>query len=226
VKRGDDTAYIQGPGRLEDLGVRVKGNLDVIAEPLAQERRFALHQVEDTWPGQVVLFGGQRIGLEGAKPVLLPQPQGILQGLLGRCAARVLVDADAFPAPAPQQLIHGDAERLALDVPQGMIDRAQRREEHCASRKARTKVDPLPDSLNVQRIQTDQPILEVVDYLRRRQVRAHAVGLAHALKPLVGGDLHKAEVPPADLYQIRGDGGDLHVELPRMVRRDVSPLAS
>ena len=57
---------------------------------------------------------------------------------------------------AAQQLVHGQAERLALDVPQRHVERAQRVDLLAARRIEPGDVHLLPDGLDPERVLSDQ----------------------------------------------------------------------
>ena len=82
--------------------------------------------------------------------------------------ARVRVDADPVARRPAEQFVHGHAERLALDVPQRLVDAAQRAGENRAAAIERVPVDRLPVMHHGARILADQVRLDLFDGRLRR----------------------------------------------------------
>src|SRR5438445_9018835 len=80
-------------------------------------------------------------------------------------AAGVGVNADTLPGRATQEFVDRDAQRLAFDVPQGLIDAAERA---CQDRPASVKrmtVDCLPVVYHLPWVLADQVRLDLLDRL-------------------------------------------------------------
>ena len=116
------------------------------------------------------------------------------------------VQTDAVPAPAAQQVPHGRPVVLALDVPEGDVDRADRARERGAPER-RGAVVGLPVVLDAERVLPDQVGLEpLYDALHRFRV-APARRLAQPRQPGVGADAHQvlgAYANRLDLFDLHG----------------------
>ena len=102
------------------------------------------------------------------------------------------VGAQVVPALAAQQLVDGNVEGLALDVPQGDVQGGDPGEDHRAAVLAPEGafVELIPDDFVVQRVHADDESGQVLDHAERRG-GGHAVGqsgLAVSVDPLVGVD--------------------------------------
>src|SRR5262249_58722513 len=123
--------------------------------------------------------------LDGRVAVLLDRGLDALGELARLGPADALVDPDLLPALAAQQPVDGQADRLAGDVPQRLLDPADRRVEHRAAREPAEVVQHRPEVLDVAWVLPDEPILEVMDRGNRRLVRPARIRLADAADALV-----------------------------------------
>ena len=114
--------------------------------------------------------------------------------------ARMRVDADAVARGAAQQFVHRHPERLALDVPQRLIDARQRAGEDRAAAVERVAVNRLPVMHHATGILTDQVRLDFLHRLGTRQRAPFGDRLAKPDDALVGVDL---EEQPARLDEDR-----------------------
>jgi len=93
-----------------------------------------------------------------------------------------VADDPIADAPA-QKLVDRDAERLALDVPEGDIDGADRRAEHPTRGKEAAPEHPLPEMLDPHGVLADQQGLQMADPLSHGHLAPGEPGLAHAPDP-------------------------------------------
>src|ERR1700734_2416807 len=118
------------------------------------------------------------------------------------------VDTHAIARGAAQQLIDGNSERLALDVPQRLIDAAQgAREDWTAAIEGMT-VDGLPMVSDAARILADQVRLDFLDCLAAGERAAFGDGLS---KPDNSGVRVDLEEHPARLHQKGFEPGHFQV---------------
>jgi hypothetical protein len=116
------------------------------------------------------------------------------------------VDSHPVAGRAAQQLVDGDAERLPLDVPQGLVDAAQGRRQDGAAAVERVAVDRLPVVDDAARVLPDQRRRDLLDRGPDGQRAAFDDGLAEADDPRVGVHL---EEEPARLDEERLELRDL-----------------
>ena len=92
------------------------------------------------------------------------------EALAGGDVAAGLVDSDAVVGLSPEQRMNRLAGVLARDVPEGVVDSAERHGEHAAPPVEQGRaVHLVPELLDVERIGADQQVLEMaVDDLDRR----------------------------------------------------------
>ena len=128
-----------------------------------------------------------------------------LNELIPGIAEDVVVDPRPVPGLAAHELVHGHAEVLSGDVPEGDVEGADRAHDGGAAKVAEP-VHVLPVVLDAQRVLADQVASELVDGRLRRLEEAPRARLADARQPCVGVDLR--EQVPVDRYRL--DGGDLH----------------
>ena len=156
-------------------------------------------------------------------PAGLDEADARLGDLLRRVAARpVGVEADPVAHPAAEQLVDRDAERLAEDVPQRLLDAGDGAADDHAAAPERVAVDRLPVVLDPRRVLADQVLLDVVDRADDRLGFSFQTGLADAGDPGVGRDLDEDQVRPAGEEDVRDDVGDGEVQ----VRPAAMPLCS
>jgi hypothetical protein len=111
---------------------------------------------------------------------------------------------------AAEQLVDRHAERLALDVVQGDVDRRDRGREDAAALEVVRPVHLLPQRADVHRVLADQELAEVPDRGRDGLLAAREPRLAPADDPLVGLDLDDQLVALADEGRTARDLADLH----------------
>ncbi len=111
---------------------------------------------------------------------------------------------------AAQQLVDRDVQRLALDVPEGDIDRGERGGYRAFGRKEPSPREGLPEMLDTKRVLTDQQGLEMLDRAGDRQLTAGQTRFADAGDPFVGVDDDEEEVAKPAPDGIAGDIGDAH----------------
>ena len=110
------------------------------------------------------------------------------------------VDAQFVPAGAAQQFVDRHAQRLALDVPQRLIDGADAAVDHRSAALAPEGLaeEPVPHLLDAKRVCADQVMLgHILDHAESGRC-ARAVGQGHfaqSADPLVGSDLHDDRIP-------------------------------
>ena len=119
--------------------------------------------------------------------------------------ARVGVDAHPPPRGAAQKLVHRNAERLALDVPEGHVDAAQGAGEDRPAPVEGVTVDRLPVVDDLARVLADQVGLDLLDGRRDRERAPLDDRLAQADDPGIGVHL---EEEPARLDQQGLEPGD------------------
>ena len=144
-----------------------------------------------------------------AGPAVLHELGGFLDHS-GARRERCREGRDAVAMLAAEQLVHGDAERLALDVVEGDVDRRDGAAKHPAALEILASVHLLPEGAGAHRIPADEKLTVVLD---RADDRALAIGharLAPAVEPFVGLDLDDQLVPVADPDRIGVNGGYLH----------------
>ena len=135
--------------------------------------------------------------LERRVAVPLDQGERPLGRLLRSAPAGVLIDPNAIAHRAAEELPHRHAERLALDVPQGVFDTRNRAQYRRPRRKARAVVHQCPEMLDPQGVLAGDPRRKVVDRRDGGQVRTDRVRLADPMHPFIRRDLdeHKVATP-------------------------------
>ncbi len=127
------------------------------------------------------------------------------------------VAARVIAGPAAQQVVYGDAKRLAAQVPQGDIDRGHRSRVHVPPAEELAPPQRLPDVLDPGGIHPPQDGRIGVDEALERQLLPIDAGLPEPGQPLVGVDLDECVVAfraRSVMYEERLDVGDLHLALP------------
>ncbi len=131
--------------------MEIDADIDVLASRLAErgERIGGLLDLawrgHDAQPRRV-----QHARLEGGEAFLLPLFNGV------RAAAHVGIDPHAVARRAAEQLVDRHAQRLALDVPQGLLDAAQGAGEDRSAAIKGMAIDGLPMVHHLPRILADQ----------------------------------------------------------------------
>src|ERR1700709_1990035 len=90
------------------------------------------------------------------------------------------IDANAVAHGAAEQLVNRNAERLAFDVPQGLIDAAQSAGEDGAATIERMAIDGLPVFSNRARILAHQVRFNLFDGFGAGEGAAFGDGFAQA----------------------------------------------
>ena len=140
-------------------------------------------------------------GLEGV-PTLgdqILQRRGIASGML--------VHADAVAGGAAEEFVDRNAQGLAGQVPQGLLDAAQGAGEDRAAAVEGVPVHGLPVMHDPGRVLADQVGFELGDGLGAGQGAALGDGLAQPDQAFIGVDL---EEQPARLDEEGFHPGDLH----------------
>ena len=97
---------------------------------------------------------------------------------------------------AAEQLVHGHAERLALDVPERRVDRGDRRHRDRAAPPVRALVQVLPGVFDPARIAADEQRHDVLGRGRRHgQLTPVERRIAETVDAVLGRDLQRDEVP-------------------------------
>jgi hypothetical protein len=124
------------------------------------------------------------------------------------------VEADAVADRPPEQLVDGHAERLGLEVEQGILDGADRLLDHAPAGLATDGVELGDDGLEGPGIATDHLGGQPVDHRGDAEPAERLVVLAPADQPIVGGELEEVEVALAGIGVQVLHPGDLHGVLP------------
>src|SRR5438309_598301 len=103
-----------------------------------------------------------------------------------------------FVDGAPQEPYDRGAEELALDVPEGDVDRAYReaRDAAVVPVPPRLVAERLPDRVRVERVRADDVLGHSFDDRLRREARLRELGdrFAPPNDPVLRGDLHSTEL--------------------------------
>ena len=112
-------------------------------------------------------------------------------------AVGVPVDGDAVAAPAAQQLVHGQAGHLALDVPEGRVDGRDRGHGDRAAAPVAALVEELPGVLDAGRVPAEEQRADVVgEVAGHGELAPVEGGIADPGDALVRGELQGHEVAP------------------------------
>ena len=140
---------------------------------------------------------------------------GIFVRTVARIGPAIGIGADMFAALTTEELIDRDAERLALDVPQRLLDRA-----HSGKDDRATALGPegviihiAPQLFDAERIFAENEGLDQVPDHAGGCGAADAVGdrgLADPGYALVGRNLDKHRMQPIDRDEIDARSGDFH----------------
>ncbi len=148
---------------------------------------------------------GQRADRVEAGPVLDPVGETDPPG-----AAMRPVEPQPVAHRAAEQLVHRNAERLCLDVDEGVLDRGDRLLVDAVGGLPGQAVQEGGDLLDWPRIHADQPLAQSPD----DAAQALGAEILHELRPadqaVVGGDLQEREIPPAGVAVQVLDFGDPH----------------
>jgi hypothetical protein len=154
-------------------------------------------------PGRAGLEGGEALG-----PLFADQFRG----------AGVGIDSDALAGRAAEQLIDRHTEQLSLDIPERLIDTAQRRGQDRATTIEGVAIDRLPVMGDIARILADQIGLHLADRLGAGSGPSLGDRLTKTDHARIGMDLQKE---PARLDQKCLELGDFDALTNRVTRRGV-----
>ena len=204
--------------------MRVKPDVYVRPNRLADGREALGGPRDDGYPRQLVAVGRMGRHLQGGVTVLVYKLAGMGGDGLRRGAAATLVDADAVAALAAEQPVHRHPGRLARDVPERVLDPADGRVDDRAARKARVRVEVVPDTVDIAGIASGDPTLEVADGRRDRLVRPDRIGFTQADQSLIGVDPHDERIPPGQWRGVGLDLRDLHGLTPSVLTPALSTM--
>ncbi len=125
------------------------------------------------------------------------------------------VDADLVAELAAQQFVDRHAQRLALDVPQGLLDRADRGEDHASTalRPERMVVHLGPNLLDSEGISTHQHRFNQVLHHRGGAGAANSISngrFADAGQALIGDEFEEDRMEAADLDEVNSGCRNFH----------------
>jgi hypothetical protein len=176
-----------------DRAVEVDADVGIRTNSLAQHREVVGRLLHEAWrldesrpaPRAVLIAAAQvRSGLEGGEALRLLRLDRVNR-------ARVRVDADAVASRPTQQFMDRHAKRLALDVPQRLVDARQRAREDRAAPVERMAIDRLPVMDHAAGILTDQVGRDLLHRLGTGQGSPLGDRLTKSNDALVGVDLEK-----------------------------------
>src|SRR6266508_4619321 len=111
---------------------------------------------------------------------------------------------------AAEQFVDRDAQRFALDVPEGDVDGGDGGGGDLAGREEAAPEHLLPEVLDAAGVLADEEGLEVLDHALDGELAAGDAALADAGDALVGVDDDEEVVPAAAPDGVDLDVGDLH----------------
>ena len=139
----------------------------------------------------------------------------VVQRFAGRGVLDMGVQRHALPDRPAEELVHGHAEHLALDVPQGDVDRAEQAGDDAARADPQEAAeDALPYLLDVRRVEPHDERTYGVDTPEEQLVGLRQRGLADAGHALVGEHLDEEERGAVRRRQVRSHIRDLHSSIP------------
>ena len=113
-----------------------------------------------------------------------------------RRAIGMAIDHAALARRAAEQLIDRQPRELALDVPQGHVDRRDRRHRHGPATPIGALIEKLPDILDPVRVAPDQTGDDMLRKIGRDcQLAAVERRIADAGRAVVAFDLQRREIP-------------------------------
>src|SRR5439155_25569609 len=122
-------------------------------------------------------------------------------------AVRVAVDEDAVARAPAEQLVHGHAGRLALEVPERGVDGRDRGHPDGPAAPVRALVQVLPRVLDPRRVASDEQRADVILEVRRdRELAPVERRVAEAREALVCRELQRDEVPAGRADDHAGPG--------------------
>lgn len=181
-----------------------KPEIDRVADRLA-DRRDDRHRLADRATTRPLLPTRQERGRAQRRVAALDCGAGARREGGGGIADHVGEDAHPLAHLTAEQRGDRLVDRLAEDVPEGDVDRAERRAEDRAAevRVARDRLEVVRDQA---RIAPDVIVREIVDRLIDEPMVRPEPALARTDEPRIGVDAHDQ----AALDQIRRDARDLH----------------
>ena len=194
-----------------EAGVHVEGYMDVGADGLAYPGNLllaqedGLHGVEDARLPRLQHPARLRLSPADELPALLDVFDAPLDQLVGGVALAVGIADDLVTDGAAQQLVDGQAERLALDVPQCYVDAADRAGVDALRGEEVATEHVLPEPLRAERVLSDDQLRQVLDSLGDGLPRQRHAHLAEAVDARVRID---SDEEPAEESRLDGDGGD------------------
>ena len=141
-------------------------------------------------------------------------------GRLRRTPAEVVVEAHLLAHGAAEQLPHGHAQVLALDVPEGLVDATDRGHLHGPAAEELLAIEDLPEVLDAMGVLPHDQRREVLDGAEHPAGLDLEAGLTPADEAgLVGLDAHEDPVAATGVDDGRAHSGDAHRSLAGRVSR-------
>jgi hypothetical protein len=112
----------------------------------------------------------------------------VLDELLRRVADEMPVDANPLPRRAAEEVVHGHAEALPLQIPERDVDAGDGAHDHLAGRPEGAARHLAPPVLDPGRILADEQLGEMVEDAEHAATAAPEARLADSRQPLVGAD--------------------------------------
>src|SRR5699024_889555 len=175
--------------RLVHAAMEVDADAEVLTSSLP-DRLDVLDDLVDLGVGvdELQLLGG--VHLHGSESTVLRLQCGSC-GVAGAVSADPRVRADPIPDLPTEQLMNRLTERLALDVPQGLVDSGDRTHENGATAVEATAVHDRPQVFDVRWVLADEQVGELIDGGSHRGGFAFEDGLTPTDDPFVGFNLEK-----------------------------------
>ena len=172
---------------LENLGVRVEGDLVVAAHGLAQLAEIFGRAAHHFAPAVAVDVDAVGAELEGCDPPFaLQRVHLVARGFrIGR-GVQAGVNLHAVAHIAAQQHVDRHAQRLGGNIPHAMVECRDRRQPQRAGRETRLLHQVVDQEGNAARVLSFEEGHQVVEQRQQRQVGAMVVTLAPAGDALVG----------------------------------------
>ena len=174
--------------------MRVEEQVDVVAEREAQRLR-RLDRPDDRGlripvRERVLVERRERPEAERGE-ALLAEAERVVDELLGRVPDQVPVDAHAVTGRAAEEVVHRDAEPLALEIPERDVDSRDGAHDHLAGRPERAAHHLAPPVLDLRRILADEQLPEVVEDADHAAAAPGEARLADPGQPLVRAHEHE-----------------------------------
>ena len=234
----EDVVFLDRPAKLHGrlcvgAGMVFHDNVHIGTDGFADRRHAGfhhLHQLGGEQTGAIliritasILGGiGKEVDLDGVVPfghrflgylaVFIQCGQGL--GVVAPAELELAgIGAQIVPALAAQQLVDRHIERLALDVPEGNVQRGDAGEYHGAAvlPPEGGLVELVPDNFTVQGVHTDDKGRQVTNHTRRGR-GSDTVGQRRfpiAVDALVGVDAAENGTPHGIFLDVRGHDVDL-----------------